>query len=98
MAADNGYSYPQFGKSVLPGCKLNVLDRQVAHVPISGRRITRKLIEDLAIEKYRHCGKGITYQDLQDRCSFKKKTAQRSLKHFYMNQVLFTAKDLTSKG
>jgi hypothetical protein len=91
MAAGNDYSYTKLGKSVLCHSKSNVPDSKVVHVSTTDLRITRKTVEDLAIEKYRCCGKGITYQDLQSRCSLKKNHAQRSLKHFYMNQVLFTA-------
>jgi hypothetical protein len=98
MAGGNDYSYTKPGKSVLLDSKSNVQDSEVVHVPTTDLRITRKTVEELAIEKYRCCGKGITYQDLQSRCSLKKNHAQRSLKHFYMNQVLFTAGDLTSKG
>jgi hypothetical protein len=98
MAAGNDYSYTKLEESVLLDSKSNVQDSEVVHVPTTRRRITRKIVEDLAIEKYRYSGKGITYQDLQNRCSLKKKRAQRSLKHFHMNQVLFTAGDLTSKG
>jgi hypothetical protein len=98
MAASNDYSYVELRKSVLCHSKSNVPDSKVVHVSTTDLRITRKTVEDLAIEKYRYSGKGITYQDLQDRCSLKKKRAQRSLKHFHMNQVLFTAGDLTSKG
>ncbi len=58
MAAGNGYSYPQLGKSVIPDYKLNVPNHQVAHVPIASRRVTRDTIEDLATEKYRSYGKG----------------------------------------
>jgi|tagenome__1003787_1003787.scaffolds.fasta_scaffold20839141_2 hypothetical protein len=77
MAADNGYSYSQGGKSVLHGCKLNVPNHEVAHIPIASRRVTRDTIEDIATEKYRSCGKGITFEDLQRRFSQKKSCSKK---------------------
>jgi hypothetical protein len=70
----------------------------LAHVPPAGRRITKKIIEDLAVEKYRSCGKGITFEDLQRKFYIRKARVQRSLKHFHEEHVLFTAEDLNSQG
>ena len=75
MATGNGNSYPQLGKSVIPDYKLNVPNHQVAHVPIASRRVTRDTIEDLATEKYRSYGKGITFEDLH--------------KGFHLERVMF---------
>jgi hypothetical protein len=97
MATSNAYPYFESRKSVLPDSKLSVLDSEVAQ-PIGRRRVTRKTIEDLAIEKYRLCGKGITIKEVQERFLFKKTRAQRSLKYFHGGQVLFTAGDLNSQG
>jgi hypothetical protein len=98
MAASNDYSCTEPEESVLVDSKLNILSRQVAHVPIRCRRITRKIIEDLATEKYRSCGKGITFQDLQKAFFLTKPQAQRSLKYYHDGRVLFTAGDLNSQG
>lgn len=98
MTAGNDYSYPEVEKSVQLDYKSNVLEHQVAHVPIAGRRITTKMIEGLATEKYRSCGKGITFEDSQKRFSLRKTRVQRSLKHFHDCHVLFTAGDLISQG
>lgn len=98
MTAGNNYSYPEVEKSVQLDYKSNVLEHQVAHVPIAGRQITRKTIEGLATEKYRSCGKGITFEDLQKRFSLRKTRVQRSLKHFHDCHVLFTGGDLISQG
>jgi hypothetical protein len=95
MIADNAYPYCE-SQNVLPDSKLNVPDPQVPH--ISGRRITGKTIEDLALEKYRSCGKGITFEDVQRRFSLRKAQVQRSLKHFHMRRVIFTAWDLNTQG
>ena len=98
MADTNTFPYFQSRKSVLLDSKLSVLDPQVAHVPIGRRRITRKTIEDLAIEKYRCSGKGITFEDLQRKFFVRKTQVQRTLKHFHIRQVIFTAGDLNSQG
>jgi len=94
----NAYPYFESRENVQLDSKLSVLDRQVAHITIGCRRITRKTIEDLAIEKYRLCGKGITIKEVQERFSLRKAKVQRSLKHFHRNRTLFTAGDLNSQG
>jgi hypothetical protein len=60
--------------------------------------ISQRKIQDIAIEKYRSHGYGITFEDLIETFSVKKKKAQRSLKHFYSKDVLFTAQSLISQG
>jgi hypothetical protein len=94
----NAYPYFESRENVLLDSKLNIRDGEVAHVPTAGRRITRKTIEDLAIEKYRLCGKGITIKEVQERFSIRKAKVQRSLKHFHRNSTLFTARDLDCQG
>jgi hypothetical protein len=98
MADTDPFPYFESRKNVLLDSDPSVLDPQVAHVPIGCSRITRKTIEDLAIETYRSCGKGITIKEVQEKFSFKKTRAQRSLKHFHIRQVIFTAGDLNSQG
>jgi hypothetical protein len=47
--------------------------------PILSKRISKKKIEELAVQKYRTCGKGIDFSDVMEfRCS--KANAQRILK------------------
>jgi hypothetical protein len=98
MADTDLFPYFDSRKNVLVDSDSSVLDPQVAHVPIGRRRITRKTIEDLAIEKYRLCGKGITIKEVQERFSLRKAKVQRSLKHFHRNRTLFTARDLDCHG
>jgi hypothetical protein len=56
------------------------------------------MIEELAVEKYKSNGNGITLTDVERRFFFKKPNAQRSLKHFHERGVLFTAQDLLRQG
>jgi hypothetical protein len=98
MADIDPFPYFQSRINVLLDSDPSVLDPQVAHVQIGRQRITRNTIEDLAIEKYRSGGKGITFKDVQRRFSLRKAKVQRSLKHFHRNRTLFTARDLDCQG
>jgi hypothetical protein len=60
--------------------------------------ISKEKIEEIAIEKYRSNGKGITFKDVITKFSIEKPRAQRSLKHFHATGVLFTAEDLICQG
>lgn len=85
-------------KNVLLQMNENVpIDELVQSTHLRGY-ILKKRIEDLAIEKYRSTGNGITFQDLRREFLIKKSKAQRSLKHFHAKGVLFTGKDLISQG
>jgi hypothetical protein len=51
----------------------------LVHTLMYGKRISKKKIEDLAVQKYRRCGKGIGFSDVMELgCS--KTKAQRILK------------------
>ncbi len=92
-------AYPNCeSRNVQVDSDLDVQDHRLAHEPIAGQRITRKIIEDLATKKYRTCRKGITFKDLQKGFSLRKTRVQRSLKHFHDRHVLFTGGDLISQG
>ena len=92
-------AYPNCeSRNVQVDSNLDVQDHRLAHEPIAGQRITRKIIEDLATKKYRTCRKGITFKDLQKGFSLRKTRVQRSLKHFHDRHVLFTGGDLISQG
>jgi hypothetical protein len=85
-------------KSVLLDSNPSVLLCKVVPASRGCRRLTGKAVIELAIHKYRSCGKGITFDDVQTRFLLRKTQAQRSLKHFHMGRVLFTAGDLNSQG
>jgi hypothetical protein len=60
--------------------------------------ISEHKIKEIAVEKYRCSGKGITFNDVRQRFHVKKAQAQRSLKHFHAKGILFTAEDLSTRG
>jgi hypothetical protein len=67
------------------------------NVPVQiGNRISQRCIEGIAVEKYKSCGLGITFEDIQIRFRVKKGRAQRSIKYYYAKKVLFTAEELIS--
>jgi hypothetical protein len=74
----------------------NVPAGELGHVLRS--YISQHKIQHIAIEKYRSSGKGITFEDVTQRFSVKKRKAQRSLKHFHAKGVLFTAHSLITQG
>src|SRR6476620_10028985 len=59
---------------------------------------SERKMNDIAIEKYKSSGYGITFEDLTTRFRIKRSQAQRSLKHFHARGILFTAEDLISQG
>jgi hypothetical protein len=61
-------------------------------------RISQRSIEGIAVEKFKSCGLGITFEDIQIQFRVKKPPAQRSLKHFHDKGVLFTAQPLIRQG
>jgi hypothetical protein len=75
----------------------SVPNDEVVHI-IGCNRISKRSIEGIAVEKYKSCGHGITFEDIQVRFSVKKNKVQRSLKHFQDKGVLFTAQSLISQG
>jgi hypothetical protein len=60
--------------------------------------ITKDNVEQIAIRKYHENGLGITFEDVIKEVSVTKAEAQRKLKYFHDNNVLFTAKDLILEG
>ena len=50
------------------------------------------------MQKYRRGGHGITFDDIRREFSVNKDKAQRRLKYFHAEEVLFTANDLISEG
>jgi hypothetical protein len=61
---------------------------ELVHISILSKRISKKKIEELAVQKYRACGQGIDFSDVMDfRCS--KANAQRILKDCCLQRILF---------
>ena len=68
---------------------------KLVHIPILSKRISKKKIEEHAIQKYRACGQGIDFSDVMEfRCS--KANAQRILKDCYGQRILFRSPKRTS--
>jgi hypothetical protein len=68
---------------------------ELVHKHISLKRIPKKKIEELAIQKYITCGKGIDFSDVMKfRCS--KTKAQRILKDCCQQRILFRSPQRTS--
>ena len=57
--------------------------------------ISKDKIENIAIEKYRQNGLGITFEDIEKECSVNKTKAQRKLKHFHSRKCFLQQTTLT---
>jgi hypothetical protein len=78
MAFDNLAASPQ-NRNVPIQSEVIVPKDELVHTRILSKRISKKKIEEVAIQKYRTCGKGIDFSDVMKfRCS--KAKAQRILK------------------
>ena len=78
MAFDNPAANPQ-NSNVPIQSEVMVPKHELAHTCFLLKRISKKKIEELAIQKYKTCGKGIDFSDVMKfRCS--KTKAQRILK------------------
>ncbi len=86
-----------FAESVPVQINGSVPTGEVGHI-VGCNRISEQSIEGIAIEKFKSCGLGITFEDIQIQFRVKKPRAQRSLKHFHDKGVLFTAQFLISQG
>ena len=72
-----------------------VLNDELVHIPVLSKRISKKKIEELAIQKYRACGQGIDFSDVMEfNCS--KANAQRILKDCCGQRILFRTPKRTS--
>jgi hypothetical protein len=68
---------------------------ELVHTRILLKRIPKKKIEELAIQKYRACGQGIDFSDVTEfRCS--KANAQRILKDCCVQRILFRSPKRTN--
>jgi Fic family protein len=97
MTEENLQSSSSDDKNVLPRVYENALVDELERSTLRAY-ISKEKIEEIAIEKYRSNGNGITFKDVVTKFSIKKRQAQRSLKHFHARGVLFTAEDLICQG
>ena len=71
---------------------LIVPKEELVHIP---KRISKKKIEELAIQKYRACGQGIDFSDVMEFCC-SKSNAQRILKDCCVQRILFRSPKRTN--
>jgi hypothetical protein len=87
MTFDNPIADPQNRNVPIQSAAIVPKD-ELVHRPILSKRISKKKIEELAIQKYRACGQGIDFSDVMEfRCS--KANAQRILKDCCGQRILF---------
>ena len=75
----------------------NVLVGELRHGIVPRSYIPEHKIKQIASEKYKSSGYGITFEDLTTRFRIKRPQAQRSLKHFHARGI-FTGVDLINQG
>jgi len=78
MAFDNPIADPQNRNVPIQSERIVLMD-ELVHRPILSKRISKKKIEEIAVQKYRTCGKGIDFSDVMEFCC-SKANAQRILK------------------
>ena len=76
----------------------NVPVDELGHGTFPRRYISEYNIKQIATEKYKSSGDGITFEDLTTRFPIKRPQAQRSLKHFHARGILFTGVDFINQG
>jgi len=59
--------------------------------------VKREKVEEICKKRYDENALGITFEDITREFSVRKRNAQRTLKHFRMKKVLFTAEDLQNR-
>jgi hypothetical protein len=94
MTFDNRIADPQNRNVPIQSERIVLMD-ELVHRPILSKRISKKKIEELAIQKYRTCGKGIDFSDVMEfHCS--KTNAQRILKDCCVQRILFRSPKRTN--
>src|SRR5215469_6513665 len=78
MAFNNPAGNPQNRNVPIQSERIVLMD-ELVHRPILSKRISKKKIEEIAVQKYRTCGKGIDFSDVMEFCC-SKANAQRILK------------------
>jgi hypothetical protein len=87
MTFDNPITDPQ-NRNVPIHSGMIVPIEELVHTCILSKRISKKKIEEIAVQKYRACGQGIDFSDVMEfRCS--KANAQRILKDCCLQRILF---------
>jgi hypothetical protein len=98
MSITNSLSHNNNNNNVLDATSESVPVAEVVQSIVCRKYISEDEIKEIAVEKYRSNGDGITFKDLRTRFSLKKAQAQRRLKYFHTKGILFTAEDLVNQG
>ena len=94
QASDNSLANLQT-RNVLIQSEGIVPNDELVHIPVLSKRISKKKIEELAIQKYRAGGQGIDFSDVMEfHCS--KANAQRILKDCCVQRILFRSPKRTN--
>ena len=93
----NTVRLPDSAKSVPVQIGVSVPAAEVVHIA-GCNHISKRSIEGIAVEKFKSCGLGITFKDIQVRFHVTKPRAQRCLKYFRAEDILFTAQYLIDQG
>jgi hypothetical protein len=94
MSFNNSAGNPQ-NRNVRIHSGLIVPKGELVHTHILSKRISKKKIEELAVQKYRACGQGIDFSDVMEfHCS--KTNAQRILKDCCGQRILFRSPKRTN--
>jgi hypothetical protein len=76
----------------------NVHNKELVHSNKKRKYIKKEQIKEIAENKYQRNGQGITFEDIMYYFTIKKQKAQRTLKHFRMKKLLFTAEDIKKQN
>ena len=71
---------------------------ELVHSNKHRRYVKRHQVKELAEKRYVENGMGITFEDIMARFGVSKPKAQRKLKHFVGERLLFTAEDIKKEG
>src|SRR4051812_37582444 len=76
----------------------NVPNGDLAHTSKQRKYVKGHQVKELAEKRYSENGMGITFEDIRARFGVSKSKAQRKLKHFVGERLLFTAEGLKKEG
>src|SRR5215813_9432540 len=89
QTSDNSLAKLQLNKNVPIQSEWTVPNDGLVHSGHSPKRISKKEIEELAVQKYRRCGQGIDFSDITRQFRCPKDKAQRKLKCQCRQRILF---------
>jgi hypothetical protein len=85
-------------KNVTLPSRKSVPNEHLAHGCGQRKYVKKAQVKELSKNSYAENGMGITFEDIMVRFGVSKPKAQRKLKHFLRDGLLFTAEDLAKEG